>query len=271
MINLNQIYNENCVETIKRIPDDYLDLVVTSPPYYTGKEYEDSSIMPDGYDDYFQFIDDVFIALYNKIKPGGHLWINIDDVHTSLKSVYKVNKVLPTHAFLITCLEEFFDYKEMILWRKTRGKVASGGSSRLLGSYGRFGSPGSIPIVQECEYILWFKKSGVRKDVNDDRRKESALTSEEFKEYGMQIWNVQPERAKTIGHPAPFPIEIPSRIIKLSTFKNDIVYDPFMGSGTTAIACKMLGRNYIGSELNSSYIEIINKRLQVLEQFNVEI
>ena len=93
LVELNQIYNENCVETIRQIPDDYLDLVVTSPPYYTGKEYEDSSIMPDGYDDYFQFIDDVFIALYNKIKPGGHLWINIDDVHTSLKSVYKVNKV----------------------------------------------------------------------------------------------------------------------------------------------------------------------------------
>lgn len=258
---LNQIFNESCLETIKRFPDNFLDLVVTSPPYYAGKEYEDTEPSESGYQEYVDFLKLVFTSCFDKIKPGGHLWINIDDVHTGLKSVFRVNKVLPTHAILISYLQSFYHYKEMILWRKTRGKVASGGSSRLLGSYGRFGSPGSIPVVQECEYILWFKKPGIRKDVTDERRKESALTRDEFKEYGMQIWNILPERAKKIGHPAPFPTEIPSRIIKVSTFKNDIVYDPFIGSGTTAIACKMLERNYMGSELSKDYILLSEERL----------
>lgn len=258
---LNKIFNESCLDTLKRFPDNFLDLVVTSPPYYAGKEYEASEPSEEGYQEYVDFLEFVFVSCFDKIKPGGHLWINIDDVHTGLKSIFKVNKVLPTHAILITRLHSLYHYKEMILWRKTRGKVASGGSSRLLGSYGRFGSPGSIPIVQECEYILWFKKPGIRKDVTDERRKESALTSEEFKEYGMQIWDILPERAKKIGHPAPFPIEIPSRIIKVATFKNDTVYDPFTGSGTTAIACNLLDRNFIGSELSEDYCEIARKRL----------
>lgn len=262
MIELNQIYNESCIDTINQFPDNYFDLVVTSPPYYAGKEYESDEKTPEGYQQYVEFLKEVFSACFNKIKSGGHLWINIDDVHTSLKSNYKVNKVLPAHALLINYLHSFYDYKEMILWKKVRGKHASGGSSRLLGSYGRFGSPGSIPVVQECEYVLWFKKPGIRKDVNDERRKESALTQEEFKEYGMQIWTIPSERAKKIGHPAPFPVELPLRIIKLATFKNDIVYDPFMGSGITAVACKMLGRNYIGSEFSQEYCEIANNRLQ---------
>lgn len=268
---INNIFNESCLETLSKMPNEFLDLVVTSPPYFAGKEYEESENTPEGYQNYIEFLKEVFYTCFEKIKSGGHLWINIDDVHTSLKSVYKVNKVLPTHAILINYLHDYYDYKEMILWKKVRGKQASGGSVRLLGSWGRFGSPGSIPVVQECEYILWFKKPGIRKDIDDERRKESSLTRDEFKDYGMQIWEISSERAKKIGHPTPFPIEIPSRIIKLSTFKNDIVYDPFIGSGTTAVACKLLERNYLGSEISKDYIDIINYRLKSLENNRAKI
>lgn len=251
----------DCLSGMSEIADCSVDVVLTSPPYYAGKEYEDKNKTEIGYVKYRDFLLSVFLECYRALKPGGHLWINIDDVHTSLKSVFKVNKVLSTHAFLITVLSDVFDFKEMVLWRKIRGKHASGGSNRLLGSYGRFGSPGSIPIVQECEYILWFKKPGCRDDVTDDMRKQSRLTNEEFKKYGMQIWDVQPERARKIGHPAPFPIEIPSRIIKLSSFIGDTILDPFMGSGTTGCACKRLQRNFIGFELNTAYFEIARKRV----------
>jgi DNA modification methylase len=260
-LEINRVYNEDCLDTIARMPDQFIDLVVTSPPYFAGKEYEDQIMTPEGYESYLDMLLSVFIQIKRVLKYGGHLWIVIDDVHTSLKSVYKKSIVLPTHANLIFGLSKIYDYKEMVLWRKTRGKNASGGSNRLLGSYGRFRSPGSIPIVQECEYILWFKREGNRKDVTDERRKESALTPEEFKMFGMQIWDIKPERAKKIGHPTPFPIELVERIIKLSTFKYDVVYDPFFGSGTTAIACMNLNRNYIGSETLKKYCELANDRI----------
>lgn len=259
---LNKIHLGDCLTLTSQMPDESVDLIVTSPPYYAGKEYEDRIKTPQGYDEYVESLLTLFRNSLRILKRGGHLWIDIDDVHTSLKSCYKKNKVLPTHATLITELSQLYDYKEMILWRKIRGKHASGGANRMLGSYGRFGSPGSIPIVQECEYILWFKKGSARDDVTDDRRKESALTNEEFKSYGMQIWDVRPERAKSIGHPAPFPIEIPERIIKLSTFKGDVVLDPFMGSGTTALACMKTGRNWIGFEREQKYIDIAMNRIE---------
>jgi site-specific DNA-methyltransferase (adenine-specific) len=251
----------DCLQELKNIPDNSVDLTVTSPPYYVGKEYEDKFKTPDGYKKYIEFLLQLFNDLYCKIKSGGHLWINIDDTHTSLKSIYKKSIVLPTHAILISELAKVYDYKEMILWKKIRTKHATGGSSRLLGSYGRFGSPGSIPIVQECEYILWFKKQGVRSDITDDRRKESRLSSDEFKSFGMQIWDIRPERAKKVGHPAPFPLEIPERIIKLGSFVGDTVLDPFMGSGTTGIVCKNLNRNFIGIELEEKYFKLAESRI----------
>lgn len=263
----NIIYNEDCLQTINRLEDNSIHCVVTSPPYYVGKDYESPDKTEQGYHEYIISLINVFKSLCNKIIPGGHLWINIDDSHTSLKSEFKRSIVLPTHALLISNLHTIYDYKEMILWRKIRSKRTSGGSRLLLGSFGRFGSPGSIPIVSECEYILWFKKAGKRTDITDEMRKSSALTKEEFSSWGMQIWeDITPERAKKIGHPAPFPIKLPERIIKLSTFINDTVYDPYIGSGTTALACIKTNRYYIGSEINSEYYTLALKRIEYCQK-----
>lgn len=253
---------DNCLNFISTLAGDYLDCVFTSPPYFAGKDYEEPYKTKEKYDEYVKFLLNVFISLYPKIKPGGHLWINIDDVHTSLKSEFKKSITLPTHAYLLAELSKIYDYKDMVLWRKIRSKHASGGANRLLGSYGRFGSPGSIPIVGEVEYIMWFKKPGKRDDVTDEMRKESALTPQEFIDYGMQIWEIRPERASKIGHPAPFPIELAERVIKLSTFKGDIVYDPFVGSGTTIIACLRTGRFGIGTEISPDYCSLALERIR---------
>ena len=235
------------------IPQSSIASVITSPPYYAGMDYEDKHKSPDGYKQYLELIISILSATQDILLPGGHLWVNIDDVHTSLKSVYKKNIVLPTHAHLIATLSSTFEYKEIVLWRKVRGKHASGGSHRMLGSYGRFGSPGSIPVVQEVEYVLWFKKSGNRV-IPDWLRKASSLSSDQFKEWGMQIWDISAERKRN-GHPAPFPISLPDRIIRLSSFVGDTVLDPFAGSGTTAIAAQQSGRKCISIELSEQYCE----------------
>ena len=265
MLKLNKIYNQDCLEGMKQLDENSIDLIVTSPPYFVNKEYEtilkEGDIISNWKKYVYEFLLPIFKECHRIIKEGGHLWINIDDSHTSIKSTLKKNIVLPTHAVLISELSKIFDYKEMVLWKKIRGKHASGGSSRMLGSYGRFGSPGSIPIVQEVEYILWFKKRGKRLDLNDKLRKKSALTSEEFKTWGMQIWNIRSERAKKIGHPAPYPLELVERIIKLGSFIGDTICDPFMGSGTTAVASKKLGRKFIGFELNKEYCVLARKRI----------
>jgi site-specific DNA-methyltransferase (adenine-specific) len=250
--------------------DNMVDLIVTSPPYFVNMEYEeikkDKNIKKNWKKYVYDFLLPIFKESKRVLKPGGHLWINIDDSHTSVKSELGKNIVLPTHAVLITELSKIFDYKEKVLWKKIRGKHSSGGSNRMLGSYGRFGSPGSIPIVQEVEYILWFKKEGKRDDITDQMRKKSSLTSEEFKRYGMQIWDVKPQKNNRDRHPAPFPIEIPKRIIKLGSFQGDLILDPFLGSGTTAIAAKMLNRNWIGFDKEKKYINYSYERLA--QKFN---
>ena len=246
----------DCRDFLKQVPDSVFDMVVTSPPYFAGKDYNEFGTygegdIEEGWTKFAEALLGIFKDCVRTLKPGGKLAINIDDKCTSLKNLGK-NIVLPSHASLTMGLKDVIDYKGTILWKKIRGAHASGGSLRMLGSYGRFRSPGEIPIVHEVEYVLLFRKEGNR-EITDAMRKESALTPNEFKQYGMQIWTIPGERDRT--HPAPYPVELPSRLIKMNTFKNDLVFDPFMGSGSTAIACIKNGRNYCGTELSKKYYD----------------
>jgi len=251
----------NCLDVLRVLPNESIDLIFTSPPYFVRKDYEAKEKTPEAYQTYLNLLLNTFSLSERILVNGGNLYIDIDDSHTSLKSVFKKSIVLPTHAHLIVNLSQIFDYKEMILWKKIRGKHATGGAKRLLGSYGRFRSPACIPIVQECEYILWFRKRGKRRDVTDELRKASALTPEEFKEFGMQIWEIQPERTRTFGHPTPFPITLANRIIKIGSFVHDVVLDMFCGSGTTPLACEQLNRKWIAIDINRDYCDITKKRV----------
>lgn len=263
---INKITLGNNVEVMKKMESESVHLVVTSPPYFADMEYEDirknEGDMMMNWNRYInEVLFPVFEETYRLLVPGGHLWINIDDTHSSIKSQLKKNVVLPTHSALIMELVKKYDYKEMILWRKVRGKHSSGGAGLMMGSFGRFGSPGSVPIVQECEYILWFKKPGLRKDLTDERRKESALSMEQFKTYGMQIWEMNPIRRKQSKHPAAYPVELPKRCILMGSFKDDLILDPFGGSGTTAIAAMMTGRNYVSIDREKEYCDNATQRI----------
>ena len=115
-----------------------------------------------------------------------------------------------------------------------------------------------IQLLEIFTSIVCFFKRFIKKSTQG----ESTIEKDEFMESTLSIWNINPEKAKKIGHPAPFPVELPKRFINLYSFKEDLVLDPFIGSGTTAVASKLMQRNYVGYEINKDYIEIANKRLR---------
>lgn len=249
MQNHYHLYQGDCLKVIpEKIEDESIDLMITSPPYFAHKEYEDWK----DYDHYINFLIFSFKEMYRVIKPGCRLCINIDDKHTDLKT-YGYNECWGTHAILISQLKEIYAFKDMIVWTKVRGAHATGGANYVLGSYPY---PAEIPIITNYEYILIFRKKGKRN--NPVNKTNSKLTFNEFKTYAMGLWNFPAEKQRI--HPAPFPEELPKRLIKIFSFKNEIVLDPFLGSGTTMKVAQDLGRNCIGIELSPEYCEDVKKR-----------
>ena len=138
-----------------------------------------------------------------------------------------------------------------IIWQKSKGANANFAWGSWLSA--------SNPVIRDIhEYCLVFSKDSLKKPTQG----ESSLEKEEFMESTLSIWNINPARAKKIGHPAPFPTELPQKFINLYTYKNDLILDPFLGSGTTAIAAKLLERNFVGYEIEEEYIEIAKNRLK---------
>ena len=138
-----------------------------------------------------------------------------------------------------------------IIWQKSKGANANFAWGSWLSA--------SNPVIRDIhEYCLVFSKDSMKNSNGGI----STIEKDEFMESTLSIWNINPEKAKKIGHPAPFPVELPKRFINLYSFKDDLVLDPFIGSGTTAVASKILQRNYVGYEINKDYIEIADKRLR---------
>ena len=153
-------------------------------------------------------------------------------------------------------------------------KSAGAGISTAWGSF----KSASNPILRDVhEYILIFSKGNYKRERNKNEKefKKDNITKEEFMEWTKSVWTMNPESAKRIGHPAPFPEELPNRLIKLFSFTNDIILDTFMGSGTTAIAAIKNNRNFVGYEINEEYINLannrINNRIEKLKEKNSEI
>ena len=245
---LNKIHNVNCYKGIKELKSNSIDLIVTSPPYFVGKEYETHT----NFDDYIKDLIKIFKACLRVLKDGCYLCINIDDAHVGKNQNKQYSETINvgTHAYLITELSKHFLYKDMIIWHKIR---------RFSGL--QFIHHGTYPISAFGEFILLFKKKGKR-NKSQKEREANKLSINEIKKYTNCIWSF---KGKHKHHPAEFPIELPRRLIKMYSFKNDTVMDPFIGSGTTAIAAKQLGRNYIGFEINKEYVDIANERLKQSE------
>lgn len=223
------------------IPDSSVHLMVTSPPYNVGKEYDEDLPL----DDYLDMLRDVFSETYRVLILGGRACINIANVGRK--------PYIPYHKFIMDVMLDLgFHMRGEVIWNKGAGA----GVSTAWGSW----CSASNPTLRDThEYILIFSKE---KFSREGRNKESTITKDEFLELTKSIWEFQPESSKKVGHPAPFPVELPYRCIQLYNFKDEVVLDPFCGVGTTAIAAIMTGRHYICLDIDPEYVEKAQKRIR---------
>ena len=225
-------------ESMNDLPDCCVHLMVTSPPYNVGKDYDEDLTL----DEYRQFLKRVWREVVRVLVPGGRMCINIANLGRK--------PYLPLHAFIIEdCLDLGLLMRGEILWNK----ASSSGTSTAWGSW----KSAQNPTLRDVhEYILVFSKG------NFSRKKPDAvstITKDQFLEYTKSVWTFPAESAKKVGHPAPFPVELPYRLIQLYTFKGDVVLDPFMGSGQTALAAIKSDRRYFGYEIDPEYVKLADK------------
>lgn len=242
---------------MKELHDSSVDLIVTSPPYWNLKDYGSEGQI--GYDqtlnEYFDDLQRVFSECYRVLKPGRRLCINIGDQFARAID-YGRYKVIPLHAEVIVRCERIgFDYMGSIIWQKKTTMNTTGGAT-VMGSY-PYPPNGMIEI--DYEFILIFKKPGKPEKVPEEIKEKSKLNKEEWKEYFSGHWKIPGVRQKE--HQAMFPEEVPRRLIKMYSYINDTVLDPFLGSGTTVKVALELQRNAIGYEINPEFIPIIRNKI----------
>jgi len=241
------------------VPDLSVALVVTSPPYFAGKEYETAlgeGGVPATYLDYLDLLREVFAECVHKLEPGGRIAVNVANLgrrpYRSLSA--DVIGILQDDLGLLLRGE--------IIWLKARG--ASGSCA-----WGSFRSP-SNPVLRDLtERVIVACKGRFDRALSARERaerglpSEATITREDFMQNTLDVWEIPPERATRVGHPAPFPVELPARLIQLYTYRGDVVLDPFVGSGTTAVAALRAGRHYVGYDLDPSYIQLAERRVAV--------
>ena len=246
-MNYNKIYNHTS-ESMHELPDESVHLMITSPPYNVEKEYELNSYTDE---EYMGILNSVWNETYRVLVPGGRVCINVANVGRK--------PYVPLNAIITTSMIDIgFLMRGEIIWNK-------GSSAGTSTAWGSWQSP-SNPVLRDVhEYIMIFSKEKYDREENGN----ATITDKDFLESTKSIWNISTESAKKIGHPAPFPVEIPYKLIQLYSFENDVVLDPFMGSGTTAVAAIQNGRKFVGYELYPEYIEIADKRIHNAEQFRL--
>lgn len=228
-------------EAMTELPESSVHLMVTSPPYNVGKEYDaDLSL-----EEYLAFLRRVWAEVYRVLVPGGRACINVANLGRK--------PYIPLHASLIRGLLDLgFLMRGEIIWDK-------GASAAASTAWGSWRSPANPTLRDVHEYILVFSKGTFSRPKPQDR--ESTISREEFLEFTKSVWSFPAESARRVGHPAPFPVELPYRLIQLYTYAGEVVLDPFMGSGTTAIAALKAGRHFVGYEINPAYVRLAEKRL----------
>ena len=233
-------------ENMKELPSNSVHLMVTSPPYNVTKEYDaDLSL-----DEYLQLLGKVFAETYRVLMDGGRACVNVANVGRK--------PYIPLSDYISRLMIEIgFQMRGEIIWHNRAGA----GVSMAWGSW----QSASNPVLRDVhEYILVFSKGAFNRPKTD--RQVDTITKKQFIKWTKSVWTMNPESAKKVGHPAPFPIELPFRLIQLYTFKGDVVLDPFMGSGTTAIAALRAGRRYIGYETNPEYAQLAERRIALFKR-----
>lgn len=232
---MNKLIHADVIDGLSIIEDRSVDLLVTSPPYGTGMDYEHGDIDPD---EYWKFTRSWLNATYRKVKYGGYACVNIPT------STVKFGTSFMPKFFVATTAAGFNDSGALISWVKKFDD--SGRLYRKKMKYRRFN--GRIKFNYASEMIMVLHVAGRRHlEVGKD------LTEQEQYQWGVNVWSIQPESDRT--HPAPFPIELPHRLIKIFSNPGDTVIDPFIGSGTTMIAAQQLDREFVGIDNSLKYLE----------------
>jgi DNA modification methylase len=243
---------------MSEIEDGSVALVVTSPPYFAGKQYEeelDREGVPSSYLEYLGLLRDVFAECKVKLEPGGRIAVNVANLgrkpYRSLSA--DVIRILQDDLHLLLRGE--------VVWQK--GEGASGSCA-----WGSFRSAANPVLRDITERVVVASKGRFDRAMSVKEREakgrpfENTLSSDEFMAATLDVWEIPPESARRVRHPAPFPVELPERLIRLYTYTNDLVLDPFMGSGSTLVAAAKVGRRYVGYDLEPAYVATARARVQ---------
>lgn len=245
---------------MSQIADNSVNLVITSPPYWTLKDYDTEGQIGTGsssYDFYIEELNKVWKECVRVLAPDGKICINIMPFLLTGKAARYQRRET---KLVLGDIEKFMDSTGcmyqfgLYIWDKRKIVRFS--------SFGSYPYPTNIFSTYPYEWITVFSKAGKREPVSKEIKEKSKLTTEEWQKWAINsIWEMQPAKAKSEEHPAPFPIELPKRLIKLYSFYGDTVLDPFAGTGTTMKAALQLGRKAVGFELNPDYIRLIRAKV----------
>jgi DNA modification methylase len=237
----DMIFCKSC-EQMNDLPDNSVHLMVTSPPYNVGKEYDQDLTL----EEYLAFLQRVWGEVMRVLVDGGRMCINVANLGRK--------PYIPLHAFILQgAIELGFYMRGEIIWNK----AASASSSTAWGSWQSAANP---TLRDVHEYILVFSKGTFSR--KKPAGQPDTISRDEFLETTKSVWTFPTETARKVGHPAPFPVELPRRLIQLYTFAGELVLDPFMGSGQTAIAALRTGRHFVGYETDPGYVKLAEERIK---------
>ena len=246
----NIIYNKSCAK-MEEIENNSIDLTVTSPPYFNARDYSQYKSVQD----YMAQMREIFRLVYSKIKESRMCVVNISPVLVEREKRSKQSYRIPLPFYFVPMMEEIgFEFLEDIIWVKPEGSAKNRN-----GGFYRHRKPVAYKPNIITEYILVFKKPAPF--LIDKVIKNESLVSDGYER--TNVWYMNPDTNN--HHPAPFPEFLAEKIIRYYSYEGDIVLDPFMGSGTTAVVCKKLSRHYIGYETDREYVKIANSRLSEVQ------
>lgn len=250
---INQIFNEDCLDTMSRMGEGTIDLIVTSPPYLNAREYSQY----DSLEDYMNTMREIFSSAFRVLKESRFLCVNISPVIVPREKRSSESKRIPLPMYLTVALSEIgFQFMEDIIWEKPEGAAFNRGGR----SFSMHRRPLTYKPTIVTEYILVFKKPAPR-NIEHYTKEGSQIGHYER----TNVWRMNPETNSL--HTAPFPEALPAKLICYYSYEGDLVYDPFLGSGTTAKMAKQNKRKYVGSEINEDYFKLAQKRLEQTQEY----
>lgn len=227
-------------ETMNQLPDRSIHMMITSPPYNVSKVYDDNLSLAE----YRELLKRVWKETYRVLVDGGRACINVANLGRK--------PYIPLHSYIIEDMHELgFFMRGEVIWDK-------GSSASPSTAWGTWLSAKNPVLRDVHEYILIFCKGSYTRDRG---HRANDISRDEFLEYTKSVWEFPAVSARKIGHPAPFPEELPKRLIKLYSFVGDVILDPFLGSGSTSLAAVKNGRRYVGYDLNQEYINLADRRV----------